>query len=36
MSGNPLQELNSMLSTRGIDPVVTKMPAKPFDDDIPF
>ncbi len=36
MSGKSLQQLNSMLSTRGIDLVVTKKPAKPFDDDIPF
>ena len=36
MAGKPLEELNTMLSARGIDPVVTKKPAKPFDDDIPF
>jgi TIR domain len=36
MAAKPLEELNTLLSARGIEPVVAKKPSTPFDDDIPF
>ena len=36
MAGKPLEELNSMLVAKSIEPVAVKRPPSTFDDDIPF